>query len=122
LPIQDIFEAIEEEGLELKKPMHLLGLQYEGYMFMSRMNAELDQFREGWNHHRMRTTKRSPYQLLVDLRNIYQEPVPLEGAAQLEGGEGLEQQPYVQVVSAHCPMNKAQLAYFKAHRLNSLRK
>ena len=110
--------------MELKNPMHLLGLQYEGYMFMSRMNAELDQFREGWNHHRMLiTTKRSPScQLLVDLRNIYPEPVPLEGAAQLEGGEGLEQQPYVRLVPAHCPMNKAQLAYFKAHRLNSLLK
>ena len=48
-----ILHLLEEEGLlDLSNSMHFFCLQY---VFLPRLNASLDVFREGWDNHPMRT-------------------------------------------------------------------
>ena len=41
-----MFSTMKSEGLDVNNELHLFVLQY---MFLTRINQDLDVFREGWN-------------------------------------------------------------------------
>lgn len=60
-----LFYFLEHQGLlDPLNEMHLFALHY---VYLPRINRALEIFREGWNHHRIRTAQHhSPYQLFVE--------------------------------------------------------
>jgi hypothetical protein len=100
---KELFRELEEEGLNPDDALHVYVLQY---MFLCRINEELRQFQESWNHHPVRTEKnRSPYQLLDGNRDLYPE---VAADAQEEVAEGNFSIP------VKCPLNDEQRVAFQA--------
>jgi hypothetical protein len=51
---KDMFKFLEEDGtLDSLNELHLLALQY---VYLPRINSSLDEFKNQWNHHGIRTT------------------------------------------------------------------
>ena len=73
-----LFNSYEREGLEIQNVWHIFTLQY---MFMHRIQEELNDFKCHWNNHPLGSeNNRSPLQLIL-LRNCdinYDDPVNLE--------------------------------------------
>ncbi|CAG7820708.1 unnamed protein product, partial [Allacma fusca] len=59
-----IFASMEQDGiLDIDNPVHLFVLHY---VFVPRMQHSYDQFRNGWNNHKISTeNSRSPLQLMI---------------------------------------------------------
>ena len=59
----DLFRALEANGMKLTNILHIYTLQY---LFLPRINADLQQFVNMWNNHKLSTeSNRTPLQLLV---------------------------------------------------------
>lgn len=60
-----LFYFREDQGsLLCTNPQHIYALHY---VYLPRINKALNMFRDGWNHHGLRTAgKRSPYQLFTE--------------------------------------------------------
>lgn len=70
---KEIFEGLEGDGLDIMNDVHMYVLQY---MFLGRINQDLEMFRGGWNSHCIRTEhNHTPMQLMYLHRHL--APVPL---------------------------------------------
>ena len=73
-----LFMSYEREGLDISNVWHIFTLQY---MFMYRIQEELNDFKSHWNNHPLESEhNRSPLQLIL-LRNCdinYDDPINLE--------------------------------------------
>lgn len=68
----DLFSSPEREGIDISSSYHMMALQY---LFIPRIQQEIDQFRLNWNAHPMRTRhNRSPNQLLILYSEITAPP------------------------------------------------
>jgi hypothetical protein len=110
---KDMFMQLEEEGMDVDNKLHIFLLQY---MFLNRINEDLDVFKGAWNSHPIRTEhNKSPYSLLTDHVNLYPtavpEPEPYNYEPQEIPGEG---PPQVHVEPPACPMSEEQYEYFSA--------
>jgi hypothetical protein len=108
-----MFELLEADGMDVENKLHMYVLQY---MFMTRINQDLDVFKHAWNSHPIRTEhNRSPYQLLTDYAHLYPDAVLLpnddEDPPEEIPGEG---PPQVLVEPLQCPMQEHQYDYFSA--------
>ena len=112
---KDLFMEMEKDELDPGNELHLYVLQY---MFMTRINQDLDQFRESWNHHPIRTAhNRSPYQILEENKEL--QPVEID-EVEIDEVENIEVEveedvPYVHVEPINCPFNNEKEDYFKQH-------
>ena len=58
----DLFRGFEEDGMLLTNLLHIFTLQF---LFMPRIQADLDQFVNMWNSHKLSTERnRTPQQIL----------------------------------------------------------
>ena len=59
-----LFTLLEEEGtIDVMNEKHMWALQY---VYLPRINRDLDRFVSQWNHHKLRTARyQSPYQIFV---------------------------------------------------------
>ena len=73
-----LFTSYEREGSEIQNVRHIFTLKY---MFMQRIQEELNDFKSHWNNHPLESEhNRSPLQLIL-LKNCdinYDDPVNLE--------------------------------------------
>jgi hypothetical protein len=110
-----LFAGLERDGMDVTNALHLYVLQY---MFMQRINEDLDRFKESWNHHKLSTEhNQSPYQLLANNGNLYPAPVALQFEDDFADDDVLENLAYVRVDPVRCPMTEEKEAYFKYHCL-----
>ena len=80
----ELFRGFEDEGLLLTNLLHIYTLQY---LFMPRIQADLDQFVNMWNTHKLSTERnRTPQQIL----NFYM--VDSTAAAEILDSEGEEEE------------------------------
>ena len=112
---KDMFSTMESEGLDVNNELHLFVLQY---MFLTRINQDLDVFREGWNHHPLRTANnRSPYQIIEANKHLCPEVIHVvENEEEFSEDEEVEidvEVAYVHVEPINCPFGDEKLAYFK---------
>jgi len=64
----DLFAGLEADGMDNDNDLHMYVLQY---VFMSRIQDELDDFRQAWNNHAVTGEHgRTPNQLLVLRRHL----------------------------------------------------
>lgn len=111
-----MFGEWEQDGFDVGNDLHVFVLQY---LFLKRINEDLDWFAEGWNKHKLRTEKPrvSPYQLIAMHEDLYPQVVEMENEV-IENDDEIvpEDQPYVQIDPINCPLSVTQLEYFKLHR------
>lgn len=113
---KQLFMNLEGEGLDVDNTLHLYVLQY---MFLTRINQDLDGFKESWNHHSLRTEhNHTPYQLLTMNRATFPDEVEvnLEVVNEVVGEEN-EIIPYVHIDPVKCPLSDEQEIYFMQHCL-----
>ena len=68
----DLFRELEAGGMSLTNILHIYTLQF---MFLPRINADLQQFADMWNNHKLSTeSNRTPLQLLVYNADSVAEP------------------------------------------------
>ena len=113
----ELFASYEREGFNINDVWHKFTLQY---MFMNRIQYELNEFKDSWNNHPMKTEHNySPLQLIL-IRNAaidYDAPINLENYG--EDGEvdvNIEDEnnnPQVECYPIICPLNDVNLHAFK---------
>jgi hypothetical protein len=113
----ELFAGYEREGFNINNVWHKFTLQY---MFMSRIQYELNEFKESWNNHPMKTGHNyTPLQLIL-LRNDaidYDAPFNLEN----DGEDGKVDvdvdddniNPQVELYPIICPLTNINLHAFK---------
>lgn len=97
------------------------------YLFMGRINEDLEQFRQDWNHHGLSSTQgnRSPLFLLYVYSGtanstpaeVDEEVYGVEGEVDEgheDGAQGPQQEAQVHVEPTVCPLSDAQRAHFVA--------
>lgn len=71
-----LFSSYEHEGLQIDNVWHIFTLQY---MFMIRIQEELNDFKQYWNHHPIESeNNRTPIQLILLRNNSINYDVPLD--------------------------------------------
>ena len=59
----DLFKSFEKVGMKIDDVWHIFTLQY---LFMPRIQDDLNEFKETWNNHALSTeSNRTPLQLLI---------------------------------------------------------
>ena len=114
---QNLFKEFEKYGMRIDDDYHMFLLHY---MFMSRIQEDLDQYRNMHNNHAMRNENfRTPRQMLdlfaanrpppleID-EDVYgvDEDIPLENEEQNENQQ-------VELFPLRCPLNQEQLLLLK---------
>lgn len=111
---KELFESLERDGLDVDNEVHLYALQY---MFVGRINEDLELFRGGWNEHAIRTEhNQTPMQLMFLHSNLAPPPMflpPVNGDDE-DGDEDEEQA--VHVEPAVCPLDEAGVAELRLRR------
>ena len=113
----ELFAGYEREGFNIDNVWHKFTLQY---MFMSRIQYELNEFKESWNNHPMKTEHNyTPLQLIL-LRNDaidYDAPINLENYGE-DGEVDVDVDddninPQVELYPIICPLTDINLHAFK---------
>lgn len=113
----NLFASYEREGFEISNIWHKFTLQY---MFMNRIQDELNDFKSYWNNHPLSTeNNNSPLQLMIKrYRDInHDEPIDFEHLG-LEGEEipvvnEDDVNPQVVLETLQCPLNEINYCEFK---------
>lgn len=106
---QLLFATLESEGMDVDNEIHIFVLPY---MFISRINDDLMQFKHAWNQHSLRTMNRNtPLQIIDNNLNLLPEPIIIEDHDELENIP--EEVPQVHLEPVRCPLSPAQLDYYK---------
>jgi len=88
------------------------------YVFLKRINQHLEQFRQIWNSHILRTTKRSPDQLCYLSRHDSKSLNPLSMIVENDENHYIENEndrtySKVNTIPVRCELTKVQFNYFK---------
>jgi hypothetical protein len=68
MKVVDLFNAFEKRGFDYENNVHIFILHY---MFFDRIQEELDDFKGGWNHHKLSSEiNKSPLQLMATRYDI----------------------------------------------------
>ena len=117
-----LFAEYEREGFDIGNVWHVFTLQY---MFMNRIQEELNDFKQFWNNHPIRTeNNRSPIQLMIlRYNNIdFNEPIDYENYG-VDSDDDLndEDEDNQQVVCdpIRCPLSDANFNELK-HRISPI--
>jgi hypothetical protein len=113
-----LFHTFESEGMNIDNIRHIFTLQY---MFMPRIQSDMDRFRSDWNHHPITTERnRSPIQLLWLRANEAppESQVPYDYGVEgyfypHDEGLELEADRHVQCDPLRCPLTPANLAILR---------
>lgn len=109
-----LFASYEREGFNINNICHIFTLQY---MFMPRIQEDLNNFKSYWNNHPLTTeNNRTPIQMiLLNTHNInYDAPVDILNYGVEENGEYVEEDnPQVECNPIICPLNPENLLIFK---------
>ena len=112
----DLFRALEVGGMSLTNILHIYTLQF---MFLPRINADLKQFADMWNNHKLSTeSNRTPLQLLVYNADSVAEPEDAAEDDEVEinhEDERLEEPKVPSVICdpRECPLTVDQLGEFR---------
>ena len=111
-----LFAEYEREGFDIGNVWHVFTLQY---MFMNRIQEELNDFKQFWNNHPIRTeNNRSPIQLMILRYNDinFDEPIDYENYG-IDSDDDLddEDEDNQQVVCdpIRCPLSDANFVELK---------
>lgn len=112
----NLFAEYEREGFEINNVWHKFTLQY---MFMTRIQDELNDFKSYWNNHPLSTeNNNSPIQLMLKRYNDinFDEPIDFEHLG-LEGedvpvDDENDHNPQVVLESIQCPLNELNYSEF----------
>ena len=101
-----LFASYEREGLNINNPTHIFTLQY---MFMPRIQEDLNDFKAYWNNHPLRTeNNKTPNQLIL-LNNAkinYDDPIDLINYGVEEDDNYIEENnAQVMCDAIICPLN-----------------
>lgn len=117
----NLFKKFERQGMDIDNIVHIYTLQY---MFMPRIQADLDSFKLMWNHHPVSTEHNlSPIQMLL-LRansfapNVVPNDYGVEGIFE-EDDDGLENEIHVECNPLRCPLTPENVIILKI-RINPL--
>ena len=104
----DLFKSMERNGMRIEDPFHMYVLQY---LFMGRIQEDLDKFQNSFNHHKVRTEEyKSPTQLLFLRQNCQPPPVHIDDTVygvdeQYEDDEEQDDSVQVPLESLKCPLS-----------------
>lgn len=113
----ELFKTLEREGFDISNQTHLFILQY---LFLPRIQDDLNQFIRIWNRHKLSTERnRSPLQLMAtridkfpfleELENV--DMFGVEDDIDIEEGEN--ELPAVECEKILCPLSDANFLDFK---------
>jgi hypothetical protein len=110
-----LFKRFEKQGMDIDNIWHIYTLQY---IFMPRIQADLDSFKLMWNNHPVSTEHNlSPIQmLLIRANNFAPDVIPndygVEGIFE-EGDEKSEEENHVECNPLRCPLTPKNVAILK---------
>ena len=114
----DLFKSFERMGMKIDDPWHIFTLQY---LFMPRIQEDLNAFKSIWNNHALSTEKnRTPLQLLILRRDSIAPDIHVNEDEY--GIDGEEVEDVEHAVAEHyrvpcdpnvCPLTTANLIIFK---------
>ena len=109
-----LFASYEREGLDINNLTHIFTLQY---MFMPRIQEDLNNFKAYWNNHPLETeSNRTPHQLIL-LNNAainHDEPIDLINYGHEDDDEYINENNAQVVCDAIvCPLNAENLITFR---------
>ena len=115
----DLFRSFEYQGMDHENVWHIFALQY---MFMPRIQLDLDTFKAGWNNHPLSTERnKSPLQLLMLQANDFAPENDSDdyGVENDSDDEDIDVDVHVQCHPLRCPLNPQNLAILKT-RINPI--
>mmetsp|Transcript_19384 Transcript_19384/g.43200 ORF Transcript_19384/g.43200 Transcript_19384/m.43200 type:complete len:377 (+) Transcript_19384:26-1156(+) len=112
-----LFRRFEEEGMDITNALHIWVLQY---MFLPRLNEDLQRFIQMWNLHSLSTeNNRSPLQLLELRRGGAPAPVDIDydtyGMDEERDYDEDDEVAAVQVDPLDCPLTEHERRLYAAH-------
>jgi hypothetical protein len=113
----DMFRLLEKDGLDISNTWHLFALQY---LFLPRIQDELNQFQEIWNNHKITGEKnKTPLQLMALRDHLFPfvDDVDEYGRYDSSDDEHSDVEhnelPAVNCTPLKCPLNEVDLLSFK---------
>jgi hypothetical protein len=109
-----LFASYEREGFNINNVCHIFTLQY---MFMPRIQEDLDNFKLYWNNHPLATeNNRTPLQMILlhtdDIN--YDEPIDILNYGVEDIADGIEEDnPRVECNPIRCPLSQDNLLIFR---------
>lgn len=114
---QNLFKIFEKDGMRIDDEYHMFLLQY---LFMPRIQEDLDQYRNMHNNHSMRNEGfRSPRQMLDMFSDNMPPPIEIDermyGVDELENvdDDEVNEIQQVELLPLHCPLTPEQLEIFR---------
>ena len=120
----DLFKSMERDGMSIGDDIHMYVLQF---MFMSRIQQDLERFRYMFNHHKISSENNfSPIQLMEIYKDNLPPPVNIDineygvdnDIRQEDGNDDNIAQ--VELHPLKCPLTPGQLAYFQSQQIQPL--
>jgi hypothetical protein len=113
-----LFQSYERDGLDINSVCHIFTLQY---MFMPRIQEDLNNFKSYWNNHPLTTERnKTPLQMILLNRAAinYDEPIDMINYGVEDNVDYVEENnPCVVCNPVRCPLTLANLGIFKENNV-----
>ena len=113
----DMFRLLEKDGLDISNTWHLFALQY---LFLPRIQDELNQFQEIWNNHKITGEKnKTPLQLMALRDHLFPFVDDVDEYGRYDSSDDElsdvehNELPAVNCTPLKCPLNEVDLLSFK---------
>ena len=113
-----LFQSFERDGFNINSVCHIFTLQY---MFMPRIQEDLNNFKSYWNNHPLATEQnKTPLQMIILNRAAinHDEPIDMLNYGVEENVDHIEENnPCVECNPVRCPLSPANLEIFKENNV-----